>query len=67
MANPVVLIGTSIDDGGLVAVGLYATIEDAQAAVHRDEVPSGCHYAVMTPAIGETIQRRPRKRTAPSE
>ena len=63
MADPVVLIGTSIDDGGVVAVGLYSTAEEAKVAVQRGDVPGGCHYAVMTPQLGKTLRRIDRVRS----
>jgi hypothetical protein len=57
---PVVLVGTDAEDGSLGVVGLYETEQAAQAAVQQGRVPSGHHYAVMTPAMNSISMRRAR-------
>lgn len=54
MSDPVILVGVSVENGSLGAIGLYATIEDAHKAVIGREVPTGFYYSVMTPVLGTT-------------
>ena len=62
MTAPVILIGTKRDSGLLGAVGLYPDKDVAYKAVMSGNLPDDCHYAVMTPAMGETMVpvRQPR-------
>lgn len=57
--TPVVLIGTSREDGSLQVVGLYESQAAAQRAVHSRDVPENMHYSVMTPGMNSyTAARR---------
>ncbi len=57
MSDPVVLVGTG-DDGSLICVGLYESVEAANEAVHMGRVEFAAHYSVFTPQMGTTIFAR---------
>lgn len=50
----IVLIGTNRDTGQPVEVGLYATVEEARAYVHKHT--RNTLFSVWTPKLGQVIE-----------
>ncbi len=59
MSDPIILLGLSDVDQRPVAIGLYATKEDARKAVMTGHKPEGCTWCVVTPALGTMTWVRP--------
>jgi len=59
VSDPIILLGLSDVDQKPVAIGLYATKEDARKAVMSGHKPEGCTWCVVTPALGTMSWVRP--------